>query len=169
MRSGMFPPARAGWLLTIALAVPPAQAQVPGCVIEDAGPNLRVYQCQESLRIAAEKSAVVSGLQRDGRLVAVRIESGAAYVDTGPRASGLRIETPHAEVETFGRAFALDVESARTSVFVRTGAVAVRQGAREVKLRDGEGVDVGPAPSLLDVKRWSPERATKLLGRLGQR
>ena len=147
----------------------PATAQPAECQIEDlTSSSLRVYQCQENLRIVAETATKIALIQRSGRLVGIELQSGAAFVDTGgPRPDGFRVVTPQAEALVRGTQFAVDVAPARTSVFVRSGAVAVSREGREVMLRDGEGVDAG-ADLPLEVRAWPAPRAAALLTRLGQ-
>jgi ferric-dicitrate binding protein FerR (iron transport regulator) len=68
-----------------------------------------------------------------------------------------------------GTTYAVDVQQIQTSVFVAQGRVAVQGGQTRdrVVLGSGQGVDVVPGQAL-EVKTWSPQRASRLLGRFGR-
>lgn len=115
------------------------------CISEAAGP-VQIYRCQEDLRLTAERAALVATIERGGRVVGFRVEGGAALVEPGSsRVDAVEIVTPHATTSVRGQRVAFDVDPARTSVYVREGEATVREGTREARLRDGEGVDVGPS------------------------
>ena len=194
-------------------------AEVPtGCRLDDSSTSaLRIYQCQERLRIAAEAATRLSALARDGRLVGLRVEGGAILVDAAGGDS-FRVVTAQASTELRKASVAVDSSENSTSVFVRDGDAAVSRAGRSVALRAGQGVDVpgeasvapqpaGEAPALpraapptrsvprstlpppmapapapappragglgaghgLAAAVWSPERAGRLMARLGRR
>lgn len=182
----------AATLVAAGAAVAASPAPVPtGCRLEE-GPNqlVRIYECQEKLRIATEAATKLSAIERNGRLVGLRVEGGAVLVERSGRRSAFQIVTAQAVTEVREASVAVDVKGDTTSVFVREGGVSVRQEGRTAGLRQGEGVDVAsaavPAPSpdgrpapprtspgggskaKLEVKTWGAARVGALLGRLGR-
>jgi ferric-dicitrate binding protein FerR (iron transport regulator) len=97
------------------------------------------------------------------------LESRGLLIESPPRRGMFQILTPHAIATVRGTVWAVDVSPARSSVFVREGAVDVRRrhGEETVTLRGGDGVDVDDVTGL-EVKRWSAERAARLLARFGR-
>ncbi len=155
------------------LAAPGALAQ--GCALTartDPPPPREVLACADGLTVVAEEGARVRFVGPDarGRPSEAVLEGGAVLVETPPGRPGrFQIRTPHAVASVRGTVWAADVSPGRTSVFVRRGEVAVaRPRSRGVVLRAGDGVDVQAGSGSLEVRRWSPERAAALLGRLGR-
>jgi hypothetical protein len=61
------------------------------------------------------------------------------------------------------------VPGGKTAVFVVSGRVSVRRPrGPAVSLEPGQGVDVEPGRTSLEVKRWSAERAASLLAGFGR-
>lgn len=169
----------------------------PGCRLDDASTSqLRVYECQEKLRIAAEAATRISALQRSGRLVGLRIEGGAVLVERAGGQPPFQIVTAEAVTEAREGRVAVEAGAAGTAVFVRAGDATVSRDDGSVALRSGEGIDIAapsrslqrrrastpvptsaPAPApppvaaapKLEVKIWGSERADRLMTRLGQR
>jgi ferric-dicitrate binding protein FerR (iron transport regulator) len=168
-----------GWRLpvlagaTIACAlVASARAQPSRCAITTyTDPPRQVLRCPDGLSISAERASDYRLIDRDrdGRPEGAELTSRGLLIEAPPRRGKFQILTPHAIATVRGTVWAVDVAAARTSVFVREGAVEVaRRGTGEaVTLRAGDGVDVEPAGAL-QVKRWSAERAAHLLARFGR-
>ncbi|HMO29406.1 FecR domain-containing protein [Enterovirga sp.] len=183
----------AGALIAASPAAPP-----PGCRLEDASTSLlRIYECQERLRIAAETETRLSAIQRDGRLVGLRVDGGAVLVEASAR-EGFQVVTAEAVTELRGAQVAVESGEKGTAVFVREGDASVSREGRSVTLRAGQGVDVAarspapppsPARSLppagaapmpqarppapfpgqdLTVVTWGPARVSRLMARLGR-
>jgi ferric-dicitrate binding protein FerR (iron transport regulator) len=111
----------------------------------------------------------------DGQLEGAEINGSAVLVTLPPRSNtrrgGFQILTPHAIASVRGTIYAVDVTTAKTSVFVARGRVAVARRnapAVSVTLGPGEGVDVGDDQGPLDVRRWPQERVRSLLERFGR-
>jgi ferric-dicitrate binding protein FerR (iron transport regulator) len=107
---------------------------------------------------------------QDGTPEGARVSGGAVLIDVDPsRRGGFQILTPHATAAVRGTTYAVDVQQIQTSVFVAQGRVAVQgwQTRERVVLGSGQGVDVVPGQAL-EVKNWSPQRASRLLGRFGR-
>ena len=149
-----------------------AAAQGVGCTTTTlSDPPRQVLRCADGLTVSAESGAAyrLRDANRDGRPEAIELTDKALLIDlpAKPRRGGFQILTPHAIASVRGTVWAVDVSATRTSVFVEQGVVRVRQprvGA--VNLRAGEGVDVDAGARALQVKRWSPQRASALLARL---
>ena len=149
-----------------------AVAQGVGCTTTTlSDPPRQVLRCADGLTVSAESGAAyrLRDANRDGRPEAIELTDKALLIDlpAKPRRGGFQILTPHAIASVRGTVWAVDVSATRTSVFVEQGVVRVRQprvGA--VNLRAGEGVDVDAGARALQVKRWSPQRASALLARL---
>lgn len=181
-------------LLALAVAVAALAASpntVPGCRLDDASTSqLRVYECQEKLRIAAEAATRLSAIQKSGRLAGLRIEGGAVLVERAGGQAPFEIVTAQAVTEAVGGRVAVESSPAGTAIFVREGDARVSREGGSVALRAGEGVDVAapsrslrrsPAPSAdpapapatvapkLEVRTWGAQRASNLMARLGQR
>lgn len=161
------------FLLGLALAGPAsAQQPIAGCTLTDLpDPPRRVLQCQRGLRITAEAGTAFGLRASRGQVRGVTVNGRGVLVDTGgPRSEPFQVLTPHAVASVRGTRFAVDVTEAMTSVFVQRGAVGVRRrtGGRGVLLGAGDGVDVTAGRGPLEVKRWSAERASRLLARFGE-
>jgi FecR protein len=107
---------------------------------------------------------------RDGEPEGAQVNGGAVLIEVEPtRRGGFQILSPHATAAVRGTVYAVDVQPAQTSVFVAQGRVAVRkrQARGQVVLGPGQGVDVVPGQPL-EVKTWSPQRASNLLARFGR-
>lgn len=179
----------------LTIAASPSEAPF-GCRLDEAATSqLRVYECQEKLRIAAEAATRLSAIQRSGRLVGVRVEGGAVLVETGGRSEAFQIVTAQAVTEAREGRVAVETTTSGTAVFVRDGGATVSRDGGSVALRPGEGVDVAsvtpasakaPAPGASDsrprstrsaqpgtgglaVQAWGAKRADGLMARLGQR
>lgn len=159
-------------LAALALALPGAAgAQTMGCTARTlSDPPRQVLDCADGLTMSAEQGAGVTLFDRngDGKPDGVELSGKALLIDLPPgRGKGFQILTPHAIASVRGTRWAVDVGSARTSVFVERGAVAVaRPRGQGVVLRPGDGVDVDAGGAPLTVKRWAPARAAALLARL---
>src|SRR3954447_23016247 len=156
---------------TLFSALLPARAQ--DCrVTTFTDPPRQELDCADGLSIVAERATEYRLLDRnrDGRPEAVEVRSRALMVDYPRRRGGFQILTPHAMAAVRGTIWVVDVSAARTSVFVRVGAVSVRRPGtpQTVTLGPGEGVDVDSGPTPLQVRRWPAERAANLLARLGR-
>lgn len=179
-----------------ALAASP-QTLPAGCRLEEgANSALRIYQCQEQLRIAAEAATKIASIERNGRLVGLRVEGGAVLVESS-RPELFRVETAQAVTEIGKARVAVDAGNGTTAVLVQTGEASVGQDGRSVRLAEGQGVDVtvppppvphkGPesprpgavtepapprggaasGPAGLEVKQWGQARVSALMARLG--
>ena len=149
-----------------------APAQTSGCTTTTlADPPREVLRCGNGLSITAERGSAyrLEDRNRDGRPDAATLESRGLLVQSPPKRGMFQILTPHAIATVRGTVWAVDVSPARSSVFVGEGAVEVRRrhGDETVTLRAGDGVDVDDTTAL-EVKRWSAERAARLLARFGR-
>lgn len=140
-------------------------------------PPLRILRCTDGLTLEAERAAPLRPVDRDGdgQLEGAEIGGSAVLVTLPPRSNarrgGFQILTPHAIASVRGTIYAVDVTTAKTSVFVARGRVAVARRnapAVSVTLGPGEGVDVGEDQGPLDVRRWPQERVRSLLERFGR-
>ncbi|MHC2109321.1 FecR domain-containing protein [Methylobacterium sp. CM6246] len=140
-------------------------------------PPLRILRCTDGLTLEAERGAPLRPVDRDGdgQLEGAEINGSAVLVTLPPpsntRRGGFQILTPHAIASVRGTMYAVDVTTAKTSVFVARGRVAVARRntpAVAVTLGPGEGVDVGEDQGPLDVRRWPQERVKSLLERFGR-
>lgn len=140
-------------------------------------PPLRILRCTDGLTLEAERAAPLRPVDRDGdgQLEGAEINGSAVLVTLPPRSNtrrgGFQILTPHAIASVRGTIYAVDVTTAKTSVLVARGRVAVARRnapAVSVTLGPGEGVDVGEDQGPLDVRRWPQERVRSLLERFGQ-
>lgn len=180
----------------------------PGCRLDEASTSLlRIYECQEKLRIASEASTRLSAIERNGRLVGLRVGGGAVLVEASGR-EDFQVVTAEAVTELREGQVAVESGEKGTAVFVREGDASVSREGRSVRLSAGQGVDVAapapaPAPAPppagasppagmspspmpqarpsspaapgaspgheLTVVVWGPERAGRLMARLGRR
>lgn len=140
-------------------------------------PPLRILRCTDGLTLEAERAAPLRPVDRDGdgQLEGAEIGGSAVLVTLPPhsntRRGGFQILTPYAIASVRGTIYAVDVTTAKTSVFVARGRVAVARRnapAVSVTLGPGEGVDVGEDQGPLDVRRWPQERVRSLLERFGR-
>jgi hypothetical protein len=149
-----------------------AAAQAGRCSVTTyKDPPREVLRCGNGLSITAEAGGDYRLIDRnrDGRPEAAELRSRGLLIESTPRKGGFQILTPHAIASVRGTIWAVAVGAGRTSVFVRTGRVAVSKpdAAGAVTLGGGDGIDVEPGRPL-EVKRWSAERAALLLGRFGR-
>src|SRR3712207_6212641 len=140
----------------IAVAAPSPAAAQAGCAVTTyTDPPREVLRCPDGLSITAERASDYRLIDRnrDGRPEAAELKARALLIESRPGRGGFQILTPHAIATVRGTTWAVDVAEARTSVFVREGAVGVtRPGERAgVTLRAGDGVDVA-AGGPLEVK-----------------
>ena len=158
--------------LAAALGARGASAQTGGCTLTRfSDPPREVLSCADGLSVTAEEAATYRFIDRarDGRPTGAELSGRGLLVDSPPRRGRFQILTPHAIASVRGTVWAVDVSPARTSVFVREGAVGVRRpGGPEVTLRSGDGVDVEAGEGPLAVTRWSARRAATLLARFGR-
>ena len=159
-------------VFTSALAMLPpvlASAQnLPGCEARRAdNPPRTVVDCDGTL-IEWETASRLGIVPRDGG-GSVRLESGAALIETAPGGQTFQIRTPHAIASVRGTLFAVDVTANETAVFVEEGLVWVRQigSVDSAVLSAGDGVDVAPGEPVV-VRRWGAPRVAELLGRFGR-
>lgn len=149
-----------------------ASAQEAGCTTTTlSNPPRQVLRCADGLTVNAELGAAyrLRDGNLDGRPEAIEVTDKALLIDLPPgrRRGGFQILTPHAIASVRGTVWAVDVSGMRTSVFVEQGVVRVsRRRAGAVNLGAGDGVDVDAGARALEVKRWSPQRASALLARL---
>ncbi|ACA15280.1 conserved hypothetical protein [Methylobacterium sp. 4-46] len=160
-------------LVGVCLVLPgSARSQGRGCTITPyTDPPREELSCPDGFTLSAERGSLYRLLDRnrDGRPEAAELSGRGLLVDAPARRGAFQIRTPHAIASVRGTVWAVDVTPARTSVFVRRGAVSVsRPSGPAVTLRDGDGVDVEAGTEPLAVKRWSPERAAGLLARFGR-
>jgi hypothetical protein len=143
-----------------------------GCTIVTlSDPPRDVVRCP-GLTFEAERATQYRLIDRnqDGAPEGAQVSGGAVLIDVNPSRRGrFQILTPHATAAVRGTTYAVDVQQIQTSVFVAQGRVAVQGGQTRdrVVLGPGQGVDVVPGQAL-EVKTWSPQRASRLLGRFGR-
>jgi len=160
-------------LLSISLPPPWVEAQ-NACVVtpDKQNPTNRILRCGRALTIQPAPGTVyVTG--GNGPPSSVQFGSGALLIDFhGSNAQrDFQVMTPEAIASVRGTRWAMEVKPGLTSALGLAGAVQVRRAnnsADVVVLRQGEGVDVGPAGEPLQVKRWAPQRVQALLARFGQ-
>ena len=160
-------------LAVASLCPTPSSAQARGCAVTTyTDPPRDVLSCPDGLSITTERGAgfVLRDRNGEGRADAVQLTTKGVLVDVPPgRRGGFQVQTPHAIASVRGTLWAVEVTPEQSSVFVQSGIVAVsRPGGPAVTLRAGDGVDVGPGSSLLEVKRWGAERAASFLARFGR-
>jgi hypothetical protein len=169
--------ARAASALALTLVAGAAPAQAPCREETRFDPPLRVLRCADGLVLETEQGSGLRVLDRngDGHPEGAELGGRAVLVTLPPgprvRRDGFQILTPHAIASVRGTVYAVDVTSARTSVFVERGRVAVarRQApGTSVTLGPGEGVDVDAEQGPLTVRRWPQERVRALLERFGR-
>ncbi|TDR95899.1 hypothetical protein [Enterovirga rhinocerotis] len=152
-------PAVAILLLAGAAIAAPAPEVPPGCRLDDSSTSLlRIYECQEKLRIAAETATRVAAIERDGRLVGVRVDGGAVLVETAGRREGFRIVTAEAVTELRDAAVAVETAPGKTAVFVKGGGASVSRDGGSVSLTAGQGVDVAAARPVAQRPAPAPSR-----------
>lgn len=156
------------------VTVATAQPAPTGCASTQAPNAAQTLRCPGDLTIVAEDGAkfTLQSVDTTGSVNSVNLESKALLIDA-PKQQGKRrfqVTTPQAIAAVRGTKWAVDAEASRTSVLVLRGRVAVRrpQGAGQVVLGAGDGVDVEPGTGPLVVKRWPQPRIDALLARLGQ-
>jgi ferric-dicitrate binding protein FerR (iron transport regulator) len=161
-------------LVSLAWISMPATAQPSGCMLERVGATqLHIVRCGTGITITVEPGAdyTLNDRDGDGAIDRVRLNSKALLLEVpdDAAASGFEVVAPQAIAAVRGTRWAVDAEDANTSVFVVQGAVSVRRrsGSAEVVLGSGEGVDVGPGPDPLTVRRWPAARVNALLARFG--
>lgn len=159
--------------LCLAAGTAAAQPSPRGCTaVPRPNPPGQTLVCADGLTVATEAGSDVRLVDRDrdGRPEkAELVDRGLLVESPAGTPRPFQILTPHAIASVRGTVWAVDVSAERTSVFVQRGAVSVRrQRGRGVVLRAGEGVDVNATGGALEVKRWSPERASALLARFGR-
>ncbi len=161
-------------LVPLAWAPEPAMAQSSGCVLEPVGATqLHIVRCGTGITITAEPGAdyTLNDRDGDGAVDRVRLNAKALLLEVSDdgTASGFEVVAPQAIAAVRGTRWAVDADGEKTSVFVVRGAVSVRRrsGSAEVVLGSGEGVDVGPGPDPLTVRRWPAARVDALLARFG--
>lgn len=172
----MRPMARAASALAL-LAAGNAAAQARCTEETRFDPPLRVLRCTDGLVLETEQGSGLRPIDRDGdgHLEAAEIGGRGVLVTLPPgprvRRDGFQILTPHAIAAVRGTVYAVDVTTARSSVFVQQGRVAVarrRNPEAAVTLGPGEGVDVDADQGPLEVRRWPQERVRALLERFGR-
>lgn len=161
-----------GWL---ADAPAYAQSDTGGCTLEQVGGTDRhLVRCTSGLSIVVEPGARYTLLDRDGngQTDAVRLAEKALLLEfpDGGAPAGFEVITPQAIAAVRGTKWAVDVETAKTSVFVERGSVAVTRasGEDEVTLAAGDGVDVETGSGPLTVRQWPPARVSALMARFGR-
>jgi hypothetical protein len=148
-----------------------AQGRQDCTIVTLSDPPRDVIRCP-GLKFEAERATQyrLIGRNQDGAPEGAQVTGGAVLIDVDPsRRGGFQIRTPHATAAVRGTTYAVDVQHIQTSVFVAQGRVAVQGGQTRdrVVLGPGQGVDVVPGQAL-EVKTWSPQRASRLLGRFGR-
>jgi hypothetical protein len=159
---------------TLGIDIATAQQAPAGCTSEQKPGAPQTLRCRDGLIIVAEDGAKFT-LQSHGKgeVESVDLQSKAVLVDA-PRQkarSRLQVITPQAIAAVRGTRWAVDAQESRTSVLVLNGQVAVRRpggAGGQVVLGPGEGVDIDPGTSALEVKRWGQPRVDALLARLRQ-
>lgn len=156
------------------VTVAAAQPAPMGCSSNHPANAAQTLRCPGELTIIAENGAkfTLQGFDKNGNLDSVDLQSKALLLDA-PKQRGQRrfeVTTPQAIAAVRGTKWAVDAQATRTSVLVLRGQVAVRrpEGAGQVVLGPGDGVDVDPGTAPLVVKRWPQPRVDALLARLGQ-
>lgn len=151
-----------------------AAAQGEGCTTTVAeAPAREIIRCRY-VTIEVEPGSDLQPLDAngDGEPEGVTLGSGALLIEYDPPPGGgsFQILTPYAIASVRGTIWVVDAQPLQTSVFVVQGAVGVAEvdGAMEVLLHAGDGVDVGPGTEALQVRRWAAERAARLLARFGR-
>lgn len=161
--------------LAATLGTGTAWAQSGGCrttVLSD--PPREVLDCQDGLRLTAEKDASyrLIDTNRDGSPEAVELTAKGLLIEKAPRRrGGFQVLTPHAIASVRGTVWAVTVKPATTSVFVEAGRVGVTRASSRgggVVLGAGDGVDVDSAGGPLRPNRWGRERVLHLLARFGR-
>lgn len=130
--------------------------------------------CEPGLNIIIERGAHyrLADRNRDGRVDAIVLNSKAALIDVDRShvQGGFEVVTPQAIAAVRGTRWAVDVQSAKTSVLVLRGRVAVNKVStgQGVTLGRGQGVDADRSRSPLRVTAWGQPRINALMARLGQ-
>jgi ferric-dicitrate binding protein FerR (iron transport regulator) len=146
--------------------------QIPaGCTSQQKPNSAQSLHCRGGLTVVAEDGAKFTLQSQGGHVEAVDLQSKAVLVDAPSQKGKSRFQviTPQAIAAVRGTKWAVDAQETRTSVLVLTGQVAVRRpggAGGQVVLGPGEGVDVEPGSSALEVKRWGQPRVDALLARL---
>jgi len=158
--------------ITVGAGVASAQQAATGCSPEQGKNATQTLRCRDGLIVVAEDGAKFTLRSHGGNFDGVDLQSKAVLIEA-PKQKGksrFQVITPQAIAAVRGTKWAVDVQASRTSVLVLDGQVAVRRpkGGGEVVLGPGEGVDVDPGTSALEVKRWGQPRVDALLARLGQ-
>jgi FecR protein len=165
-----------GKLALILVFFAPAEltAQETGCLLQPTGtPPRQIIRCGAGLTVEAAAGAEYTLVDhdRDGVPDAATHRGGALLLNAPARSGkrSFRVHTPQAIAAVRGTEWAMDVGAGRTAVFVVSGQVSVRRPrGPAVGVGPGEGVDVEPGRSPLQVRRWSAERAAALLARFGR-
>jgi ferric-dicitrate binding protein FerR (iron transport regulator) len=146
-------------------------AQESGCFLQPTGiPARQVIRCGNGLQVEAATGTDYRLIDhgRDGIPDSATLRGGALLVNS-PARRPFQVRTPQAIAAVRGTEWAVDVPGGKTAVFVVSGRVSVRRpGGPAVGLGPGQGVDVEPGRTPLEVKRWSAERAKSLLARFGR-
>ena len=150
-----------------------AQPAPLGCSSDHPPNSAQTLRCPGKLTIVAEDGArfTLQSVDKTGSVDSVNLQSKALLIDA-PKQRGKRrfqVTTPQAIAAVRGTKWAIDAQESRTSVLVLRGQVAVRrpEGAGQVVLGPGDGVDVEPGTAALIIKRWPQPRIDALLARLG--
>lgn len=144
------------------------------CKAEQPPGKPQMLRCGSGLTIVAESGAQFTLLDRngDGRVDGVNLQRKAILIDAPKRKTGPQFEvvTPQAIAAVRGTTWAVDADGSKTSVFVETGRVNVRQSTTpgSVSLGPCDGVDVDASDTPLTVKRWPAPRVSALMARLGR-
>lgn len=158
----------------IGATVAAAQPAPAGCSSNHPANAPQTLHCPGDLTIVAEDGAkfTLQSLDKKGEVTSINLQSKALLVDAPRQRSKRRLQvtTPQAIAAVRGTKWAVDAQETRTSVLVLRGQVAVRrrEGAGQVVLGPGDGVDVEPGTAALVIKRWPQPRIDALLARLGQ-
>ena len=153
------------------IALSPAFAQ-EGCQWRTTqNPVRQMISCGTGLTVEREAKTSITLFERAGDAPpsTIEIENGAILIEVAPGSVPTQIRTPHAIAAVRGTIYVVDAQADSTSVFVLEGRVEVRKpdGTTGVTLEVGQGIDVIPdAP--LEVKSWSPDKASALLARFGR-
>ena len=143
-----------------------ATETVDGCKVDEAGAQ-KIWSCPGGLTIIEENGAsfTLDDRDHDGNVDLVRLWGKALLLDL-VEGSGRELEvvTPQAITAVRGTKWAVDVETAKTSVFVERGSVAVSAAGKRVLLQAGQGTNIprpGDAPT--PPAQWRPERVRAAL------
>ncbi len=133
-----------------------------------------MLRCGDGLTVRTAPGSSYHSVDPQGREPpkALQVDRGAVEVEfhATRQRHDFQILTPVAIAAVRGTKWIVDVTPGATSTFVIAGTVVVRRRgtAGQVRLEAGQGVDVGPGPGPLTVKRWPPARVRALLARFGE-